>query len=180
MNKDALREGHLLGKHRRVIEHSITVAVDQAENAVSRLLDLNRSFPTVPGTVRHIERAFLIKAHVDRPRDQCWRNREFERVAFRQAERMGSQGRIFNISRMRWVKRCRQIKVYGLLNETVFGHSAVFPVAAGNTRNGLQDVSYRDVDIEILEFPFVRQLLQPFTYQGEVEVVGAGNKPDIS
>ena len=67
MHEDAFREGYLHRENSRMIKHPVTIAIDQAENAMAGLLYLIRSFSTIPGTIRNVESATVIEIHVDRP-----------------------------------------------------------------------------------------------------------------
>ena len=65
MDKYAFGERQAVGEDSRVVEHTIAVSVDQAQDPVRRVLELFRGLVRVPRAIRDVEGAVHVEIHVD-------------------------------------------------------------------------------------------------------------------
>ena len=72
VNENAFWKRQLIGEYRRLIKDSISVAIDQSQHPMLRVIELNRCFVRVAGTVRDIENSVRVETHVHRSIHQ-WR-----------------------------------------------------------------------------------------------------------
>jgi hypothetical protein len=91
VNQNTFRQRQFVGKHRRLIEDAVSVAINQSQHSMLGVFQLNRRFVRVSGAVRDVKHSIHIKAHVHRPLHQWWRGDTLQLISVWNRERVRRQ-----------------------------------------------------------------------------------------
>ena len=99
VNQQALRKRQVFGKHGRRVKKSVTVMIDQSQDAVFWVLELHRSLVRISRTVGHVERPVGIETHVYGTPHQRWSGHAFQLKTFSNREFVRFEYNRFSIDR---------------------------------------------------------------------------------
>ena len=88
INKDALRKRQTLRKDSGMVEGTVAIPVDQAQNPVSRVLELLGGLVRIPRAIRNIKRSIDVEIHVDGTLHQGRSGHLLQGIAIRQGKGM--------------------------------------------------------------------------------------------
>ena len=91
INKDALRKRQTLRKDSGMVEGTVAIPVDQAQNPVSRVLELLGCLVRIARAIRNVERSVDVEIHVDGTLHQRRSGHLLQGIAIRQGKGMRSE-----------------------------------------------------------------------------------------